>query len=73
MFSSSCGCGFLINKWLAGPAAVEAISSVVLPVPLHFRVVTGSESGWVSFFLLGFFSCWGVFVVLWGNLLLFGR
>lgn len=45
-----------LDKWLVGRLAVarvKAICSVVLPVPLHFRVVTGTESGlFVVFFCL---------------------
>lgn len=76
MFSSSCGCGFLINSCLAGSVAIaraEAISSVVLPVALHYRVITGSENGWVFFFCVCVvFLVVGVFLLFCRGLL-FGR
>lgn len=73
MFSSSCGCGFLINSWMADSVAVarvEAIKLCGIACSLHFRLVTGTESGWGFFFFFGgIFSCWGFFVivVLWGG------
>lgn len=44
-----------LDKWLVGRLAVarvEAIYSVVLPVPLHLRLVTGTESGLFVVFCL---------------------
>lgn len=81
MFSSSCGCGFLINSWLAGSVAVarvEAISSVVLPVPLHFRLVTGSENGWGFFVVVvgfggGFATIWQVIYSMMARSLVFSK
>jgi len=57
VLSCSRGCGVLINGWLADRVAVarvEAICCVVLPVPLHFTVAAGTESGLFVVFLVFF-------------------